>query len=73
MPKLSTLTPKRLIQFLEKQGFFVQRTSGSHVILYHYETKKRAVVPFHRKDIPKGTLFSILKSAGFTKEDLSNF
>jgi len=28
------------------------------------ETGKRVVVPYHKKDLPKGTLLSIIKSAG---------
>jgi predicted RNA binding protein YcfA (HicA-like mRNA interferase family) len=28
------------------------------------------VVPFHKKDLPKGTLIEILKQAGFSKEEL---
>ena len=28
-------------------------------------------VPFHRKDLPKGTLHSICKQAGITKEELA--
>lgn len=69
MPKFSALTPTKLIQFLKRYGFVEDRTSGSHILLYHPGTQKRAVVPFHRRDIPKGTLFSILKSAGFSKDD----
>ena len=30
----------------------------------------RVVVPFHRRDIPKGTLLAILKQAGLDKADL---
>lgn len=69
MPKIPTFTSKELIGFLEKKGFCVRRTSGSHVILFNESKKKRAVVPFHRKDLPKGTLGAIFKEAGISKND----
>ena len=28
--------------------------------------------PFHKKDLPKGTLFEILKQADISKEELKN-
>jgi len=28
------------------------------------------VVPFHKKDLPKGTLLEILRQAGISKEEL---
>jgi predicted RNA binding protein YcfA (HicA-like mRNA interferase family) len=31
---------------------------------------KRVVIPLHNKDLPKGTLHSILKQAGIDKKDL---
>ena len=71
MPKLPTLTPQKIIKVLEKKGFVLDRTKGSHYIYYKKETKKRAIVPVHKKDLPKGTLLEILKQAGISKEELS--
>ena len=31
---------------------------------------QRAVVPYHQKDLPKGTLMSILKEAGVNRKEL---
>ncbi|QQR54695.1 type II toxin-antitoxin system HicA family toxin [Candidatus Peregrinibacteria bacterium] len=70
MPKLPTFNSKELIGFLEKIGFVIRRTSGSHVILFNEKKKRRAVVPFHKKELPRGTLHSILKEAGVSKKDL---
>ena len=70
MPKLPAITPKKLIALLKKAGFEIDHVTGSHYILYNPSTKKRATVPFHRKDIPKGTLHSILKSADIDRKDL---
>lgn len=70
MPKLPALTPKKLIRILEKLGFRLDHKTGSHFIFYDATHKRRAVVPFHAKDLPKGTILSILKQAGVTKEEL---
>ena len=43
---------------------------GSHHIYFHPETRKRAVVPLHKKDLPRGTLLEILKQAGIERDDL---
>ena len=72
MSKIPSLTPRKIIKVLEKKGFVFDRSKGSHYIYYHPETKKRVVVPFHKKDLPKGTFFEILKQAGITKEELKN-
>jgi predicted RNA binding protein YcfA (HicA-like mRNA interferase family) len=70
MPRLLVLTPKKFLLILQKHGFVIDHTTGSHYILYNSENKKRVVLPFQRRDIPKGTLLSILKEAGLSKRDL---
>lgn len=72
MPKLPSLTSKDIIRVLEKEGFVLDRIKGSHHIYYHPETRRRVVVPFHTKDLPKGTLLEILRQAGISKEDIKN-
>ena len=70
MPKLPVLTPRDVIRLLEKRGFVLDRTKGSHHIYLHPDTKLRVVVPVHRHDLPQGTLISILKQAGIDREEL---
>ena len=70
MPKLPSLNHQKIIKVLEKNGFILDRVKGSHHIFYHPETKRRVVVPFHKKDLPKGTLLEILKQAGISKDIL---
>jgi len=72
MPKLHSISPKKLIALLERNGFVLDRTKGSHSIYRHPETKRRAVVPMHKKDLPKGTLHEILKQAGIGKKDIKD-
>ncbi len=70
MPKLPRLTPRKVIQILKQHGFLVDHTTGSHFTLFHPGTKRRVTVAYHSKDIPLGTLISILKQADIHLEDL---
>jgi predicted RNA binding protein YcfA (HicA-like mRNA interferase family) len=65
-----SLTPKKVIGILKKNGFLFKRSKGSHFIFQHPVTKRRIIVPYHSKDLPTGTLISILKQAGISKNDL---
>jgi predicted RNA binding protein YcfA (HicA-like mRNA interferase family) len=70
MPKLPAPTPQHVIRLLESRGFVLDRVKGSHHIYFHPETKRRVVIPFHHKDIPKGTLLEILRQAGISPDTL---
>ena len=69
MPKLPSFKPKALIKKFEKAGYVIDRQKGSHVILYNNKQGKRLTIPMHVKDLPKGTLLSIIKQAGLTKDE----
>lgn len=69
MPKLPSLKPREVVKKLKKLGFVEHHQVGSHLTLKLPETKLRAVVPMHLKDIKKGTLLSLLREAGIDKED----
>jgi predicted RNA binding protein YcfA (HicA-like mRNA interferase family) len=73
MARLPAVKPRQLIRFLERNGFVLDHTSGSHFVFYHPESRRHAVVPQHNRDLPKGTLTSLLMEAGFTREDLIDF
>lgn len=70
MPKPPRLTPKKLIAILKRNGFQLDHTTGSHFVFYRPETKRRVVVAYHTKELPKGTLHSILKQAGLDVSQL---
>lgn len=69
--KLPVLSGKKMVKILSKFGFIVLDQKGSHVIMYGEKDgiKRKPVVPQH-PEIAKGTLLSILKQAGLTREDL---
>jgi predicted RNA binding protein YcfA (HicA-like mRNA interferase family) len=64
MPKLPVLKPVEMVRLLKKHGFVEDHQTGSHLVLLHPATRRRAVVPMHPRDLPRGTTLSILKSAG---------
>lgn len=69
MPKIPSQKPKALIKKFEKIGYQIDRQKGSHVILYNQATKRRIVIPMHVGDLPRGTLFSIIKQSGLTRDE----
>lgn len=72
MPKLPVLKPKQAVKIFEKLGFIVDRQSGSHLVLFHPATKRRAVIPLHMTDLKKGTLSAILRESGISKDEFTN-
>jgi len=60
------MTGKELIKLLKKKGWTLDRIKGSHHIMIKEDLT--VVVPVHgNREIPKGTLESILKHAGLKK------
>ncbi|OGZ96293.1 MAG: hypothetical protein A3J10_04045 [Candidatus Sungbacteria bacterium RIFCSPLOWO2_02_FULL_54_10] len=70
MPRTPSLTPRKVIAALKRHGFMLDHTTGSHFVFYHPETKRRTMVAYHSKELPRGTLMAILKQAGLSLEDL---
>lgn len=73
MPRLPQISGKEMLRLLEKRGFFVARTKGSHHILKHPERPElRVVVPVHgNRPLPPGTLRSVLHQADLNADELS--
>ncbi len=71
MPRLPRLTAPEVIRLIERRGFVLTRTRGSHQIFFKSATSKRVTIPFHRgKVIPPGTLLNILREAGIDRDEL---
>jgi mRNA interferase HicA len=73
MAKIPAIRSRQIVRFLEQNGFVLDRSAGSHFIYYHAASGRRAVVPQHNRNLPKGTLRSLLREAGFSREELINF
>ena len=64
MSIIPILRAREVLQLLLRLKFRTIRQKGSHIILEHSLDKTRkVVVPFHNKDIKRGTLMAILKQA----------
>jgi predicted RNA binding protein YcfA (HicA-like mRNA interferase family) len=53
-----------IIQRIEADGWFLDRVKGSHHVYVHQTKRGIVVIPHPKKDVPKGTVNSILKQAG---------
>lgn len=70
MPRLPVLKPREVLRALERGGFFVHHVSGSHYVLKHPEYPAlRVTLPFHRTDLKRRTLESIVEQSGFSVEE----
>ncbi|MBI5328477.1 MAG: type II toxin-antitoxin system HicA family toxin [Deltaproteobacteria bacterium] len=73
MGKLPQISGKELCKAIEKEGFVFVRQTGSHRI-YQKKSEEGNItipIPIHsNKPLKKGTLHSILKKTGITKEKL---
>jgi predicted RNA binding protein YcfA (HicA-like mRNA interferase family) len=69
--RLPALDGRSAVRALEKTGFTVVRTSGSHVRLVHSaDASRQTTVPVHKgKDLPRGTLRDIIEQAGLTVDE----
>ena len=54
-PKFANIKPRQVVRALERAGFYIHTTTGSHVQLKHPQKPGRLTVPYHtRSDLPKG-------------------
>ena len=58
------MTSGEVIEMLKSDGWYLVATRGSHKQYKHPEKWGRVTVPHPKKDLPKGTVNSILKQAG---------
>lgn len=72
--KLPSCKAREVIRALEKAGFVLIRSKGSHRVLEHPDDpRRRTIVSDHRgKDVPKGTLHRIIEQAGLTVDEFIN-
>ena len=68
MKKLPVVSSDDVIRVLKKAGFKYapKRGKGSHTAFYKIDEK--VIVP-KRRELPKGTLLSILQQANLSKDD----
>jgi len=70
MPPIPSLRGEQIVRALERAGFKVARTRGSHHIMRHPDGRGTTVPVHPGHDVAKGTLRGILADVGMTIEDL---
>ena len=68
--RLPALKAQDVISALQRCGFVIVRSKGSHQVLAHFRDATRfTIVPVHGgKDVPRHLVHTIIKQAGLTIE-----
>lgn len=69
MPHLSVIKDKDLIKFLKKVGFLEHSEKGTSHLVFRHPDGRRTTVARHSKDIPNGTLRSILRDINISPDE----
>ena len=67
--RLPAVSGARLVRALERVGWRVDRTRGSHALLEHPEHDRPLIIPLHR-ELKRGTLGGILRDARLSPDEL---
>ena len=68
---MKAISGKMLCKIVERNGWKLKRVTGSHHIYVKDGVAAILSIPVHsNRDLPKGTLKSIMKDAELTEEDL---
>lgn len=72
--RLPALTADDVIRTLKRAGFILHRVRGSHYQFLHPSDDTLLVtVPYHRRDLPRGTVRAIIRQAGLTIDQFIAF
>jgi predicted RNA binding protein YcfA (HicA-like mRNA interferase family) len=71
MPPVPTLSGRKVVRAFEHLGWQVARQRGSHIIMVKEGEIATLSVPDHR-EVAKGTLRSLIRSAGITVEEFTH-
>ena len=68
--KFPRLKAREIIRILRRNGFLLVGSKGSHQKWRNAATEKQVIVPYHAgKDLPLGTLKSIIEGSAISLED----
>jgi predicted RNA binding protein YcfA (HicA-like mRNA interferase family) len=69
-PQLPIVKPREVVNALQHAGFYIHHQTGSHIQLKHYDKSwLRVTIPFHRDDLPKSVIKSIIRQAELTVQE----
>jgi predicted RNA binding protein YcfA (HicA-like mRNA interferase family) len=70
MTRLPRVTARQVLSALQRAGFVVIRSKGSHHFLQHSaEPGRRTVIAMHGGDLPEGTLAAILRQSRISRSE----
>lgn len=70
MPKIPVVSARKLIKVLQKKGFKLHRTRGSHHVYIQSHNQITVSIPVHSgHDLGRGITLAILKDAQITIEE----
>lgn len=67
--RLPAVTAKQLIRVLERHGWELHRSRGSHHHFIHADRTIIVTVPVHPGDLKRGLVSGVLRDAGISRED----
>ena len=68
---MKSVSGKSLCKVVERKGWELKRVTGSHHIYTKQGSEAIISIPVHgNRDLPTGTLKSIMKDAGLSESDL---
>lgn len=67
--RLPTVTAKQLGKALERAGWRLSRTKGSHNYYVHPDQRRAVVVPMHPGDLKRPLVAGVLKDAEITRDE----
>ena len=68
MPQLPVLNGREVVRAFERHGWEIAQQRGSHIIMVKADKNVTLSIPDH-KEVAKGTLRSLIRSAGLTVEE----
>ncbi|NOT63362.1 MAG: addiction module toxin, HicA family [Acidobacteria bacterium] len=72
--RLPSLKPKKVMQALKRAGFYQDHVRGSHYYFKHHDDDSLlVVVPYHNKDLKRGTLLGIIAQADMTVDEFIGY
>lgn len=67
--RLPTVTAKQLVKALERAGWRLSRTKGSHHYYVHPDKRRAIVVPMHPGDLKRPLVAGVLKDAEISRDE----
>lgn len=68
MPQLPVMSGREVVRAFEKHGWEVARQRGSHIVMVKAGQNVTLSIPDH-KGVARGTLRSLIRSAGLTVQE----